>query len=103
MSSDHDRLEKRAMVLAREVVRKIDADPRRIGLEQARQRCRLWLEQRPNPYLIHWQELLLQNWAEVRLMLLADTEEARQLRQNSPFCGVLTPQERWQVYRHAQE
>jgi hypothetical protein len=102
MGSDHQRLERRGLALAREVVRKIDADPSRRGLERARQLCNQWLKERPNPYLQLWASLLQQDWSEVRRTLLDDSSQAFQLRQNSPFCGVLTPQERWAVYRDAQ-
>jgi hypothetical protein len=31
--------------------------------------------------------------------LLDPSERGVQLRQNSPFCGILTAQERWAFYR----
>jgi hypothetical protein len=46
-----------------------------------------------------WRELLNRPLEEIRTLLSADTEEARRLRQNSPFAGVLSPQEVWEIKR----
>jgi hypothetical protein len=51
-----------------------------------------------------WRELLNRPLEDVCLLLCADTEEARRLRQNSPFPGVLNAREVWELkqqYRHA--
>ena len=44
-----------------------------------------------------WQDLLGEGSAALASHLVEDTEEMRDLRQNTPFAGVLTPRERWQV------
>jgi hypothetical protein len=46
-----------------------------------------------------WRELLNRPLEEICSLLSADTEEARRLRQNSPFAGVLSPQEVWEIKR----
>ncbi len=48
---------------------------------------------------MEWQEILNQNWESVRKVLLDESEEGKRLRQSTPFAGVLTPQERWEIYR----
>lgn len=98
MISHHD-IEQRSLTLAQEVVKRIDSDPQHQALATARDRCRLWLEKAPCPDLIEWRTLLDRPWAVVRLILLDESEEGRRLRQSNPFCGVLTPQERWSIYR----
>jgi hypothetical protein len=45
--------------------------------------------------------ILQRSWPEIRTNLLDDSEEGRRLRQNDPFCGILTPVERWEIYREA--
>jgi hypothetical protein len=30
--------------------------------------------------------------------MVSPSEKARRLRQSSPFCGILTPRERWKIY-----
>ena len=86
--------------MVRRIVAKIDADPQRRGLEHAKSVCRRWVEQGRRP-AIEWLAILARPWGEVRQILLDDSEEGRRLRQTDPFCGILTPTERWDVYREA--
>ena len=51
-----------------------------------------------------WQEILTHPVAYVCQCLCAETEEGQRLRQNSPFAGVLTASEVWEIksrLRHA--
>lgn len=51
-----------------------------------------------------WEEILKRPLAEICQLLMADSDEARRLRQNSPFAGVLTAREVWdlkQSFHHA--
>ena len=86
--------------MARRIVAKIDADPHREGLEHAREVCGRWID-RGNIPAREWMEILRRPWLEIRAILLDDSEESRRLRQNDPFCGILTPRERWEIYREA--
>jgi hypothetical protein len=95
---DHQGIDRRSLEMARRIVAKIDADPR--GLEHARQVCVRWVE-RGNVPAREWLGILERPWSEVRRILLEDSEESRRLRQNDPFCGILTPAERWEIYREA--
>jgi hypothetical protein len=42
-------------------------------------------------------------WEEVRRILLEESDEGQRLRQTDPFCGILTPAERWEIYRKERE
>ena len=42
--------------------------------------------------------ILQRPWEEVRTLLLDESDEGQRLRQTDPFCGILTPEERWQIY-----
>jgi hypothetical protein len=97
---DHQAIDRRSLAMARRIVAKIDADPSRKGLEQARRVCSRWVE-RGNVPAREWLEILRRPWPEIRAILLDDSEESRRLRQNDPFCGILTPNERWEIYREA--
>jgi hypothetical protein len=97
---DHEAIDRRSLAMARRIVAKIDDDPHREGLEHARGVCARWVE-RGNVPAREWLEILRRPWPEIRALLLADSEESRRLRQNDPFCGILTPRERWQIYREA--
>lgn len=86
--------------MARRIVEKIDGDPAREGLERAGRVCTRWVAMGNVPAR-EWMAILQRPWEEIRGILLDDSEEGRRLRQNDPFCGILTPTERWEIYREA--
>jgi hypothetical protein len=96
----HQAIDRRSLAMARQIVAKIDADPRREGLEHAWRVCTRWVAQGNVPAR-EWLDILERPWPEIRAILLDDSEESRRLRQNDPFCGILTPHERWEIYREA--
>ena len=97
---DHQAIDRRSLEMARRIVAKIDADPHREGLEHARNVCTRWVAQGNVPAK-EWLGILERSWPEIRRILLEDSEESRRLRQNDPFCGILTPVERWEIYKEA--
>lgn len=97
---DHDAIDRRSLTMARRIVEKIDADPARGGLAHAREVCERWVS-RGNVPAREWLRILDRSWEEIREILLGESEESKRLRQSDPFCGILTPQERWQIYRDA--
>ncbi len=51
-----------------------------------------------------WQKLLEQDVSKICAVLTDETDEGQRLRQNSPFAGVLAPDEVWEIksrHRHA--
>ncbi|HYI10073.1 MAG TPA: hypothetical protein VEK57_13520 [Thermoanaerobaculia bacterium] len=96
----HQAIDRRSLEMVRRIVAKIDADPRQEGLEQARRVCLRWVE-KGNVPAREWLQILERPWEEIRSILLEDSEESQRLRQSDPFCGILTPQERWEIYRKA--
>ena|SRR5690348_2441035 len=99
----HEQIDERSLDLARAIVRKIDSDRTRQGLEKARITCRRWFERRPSPSVHEWLQILERPWEDIREILLDPSENGRRLRQSDPFCGVLTPHERWAIYRDHNE
>ena len=95
----HEEVDRRSLVLARAVVDAISRDPAREGLTRARQTCMRWQRQAPSPAIAEWLVILQREWEEIRPTLLDPGEEGRRLRQSNPFCGVLSPRERWEIYR----
>lgn len=95
----HQGIEERSLAMSRAIVARIDADPQRRGLDHARSVLARWLERRPHPTLLEWARILEGSWDDVRRVLLDPSEEGRRLRQSDPFCGILTPEERWEIYR----
>lgn len=98
----HEQVDRRSLALARAVIEKIDADPEHAGLDKARALCLHWRERSNNPTLTEWTLLLQEPWPDVKKALLDPSETGCRLRQSNPFCGILTPRERWAVYRDFQ-
>jgi hypothetical protein len=95
----HERIDQRSLALARAIVDAIDRDPSRLGLERARSTCRRWLLQAPSSAVAEWGRILDLEWEAIRLLLLDPGEKGCRLRQTNPFCGILSPRERWEIYR----
>jgi hypothetical protein len=96
----HTQIDQRSLAMARAVVRLVDSDPARHGLERARVTGERWLrEYGPDPTVSEWVARLRQSWDQVRAVLLEESAEGCRRRQNSPFAGVLAPQQRWAIYR----
>jgi hypothetical protein len=47
-----------------------------------------------------WQAMLARPVDEICDLLCAETDDAQRLRQNSPFAGVLSPAEVWEIKSH---
>lgn len=94
----HEAIDRRSLEMARRIAAKIDDDPLREGLAHARRVCSRWVA-KGNVPAREWMAILSRDWPEIRGVLLDDSEEGRRLRQNDPFCGILTPAERWEIYR----
>ena len=95
----HAEIDRRSLALAQAIAAKIDADPERRGLQRARQTCARWFAQDSLPAIAEWMEILGDDWDRVCAVLLDEGETGQRLRQSNPFCGVLSPQERWAIYR----
>lgn len=98
----HQEIDRRSLAMVRRIVAKIDADPERRGLAHAKDVCERWVRQ-GIVSAREWLTLLDKPWDEVRAILLDESDEGQRLRQTDPFCGILTPAERWQIYREARE
>lgn len=99
----HRLAEERSLALHRLVAERLAGDP---GLlERARERVGRWLRDGSvaRPWAEAWLEVLGHPVAEVAVMLTDPGERARQLRQSSPFAGVIDPHTRWAVWRRVRE
>ena len=98
-SRPHEWVDRRSLALARAVADKLKAAPEL--LDVARGNLARWLSasgDAPLPAHLEWQQILqTQPVGKIVELLQADTEEARRLRQSSPFAGLLSPQERWRI------
>ena len=71
-------------------------------LDLARANLERWARQNQSaPGLLRcyseWWQLLSRPLAEITTILTEETNEAQRLRQNSPFVGVLNPEEVWEI------
>ena len=98
MATGHRTAELRSIELHRLVAERLD-EPM---VERARTRVQEWLstDGPEHPvYAQRWLELLARPVGAVAAALTEDTEEMRDMRQNSPFAGVLSDEERLAVIR----
>lgn len=95
----HGEIDHRSLRLARAIVSRIDHDPQHAGLDRAREVCKRWMSRNPSPAVKEWADIVAHPWSEVRAVLLNESEDGQRLRQSSPFCGILTPRQRWQIYK----
>ena len=91
-----------SLEMGRCVAARLRQQPELLGV--ARRNLDRWTRLNANaPSLLRcyaeWGEVLTRPLKEICELLSSDTEEARRLRQNSPFAGVLSAQEVWEVKR----
>lgn len=94
----HRRAEVRSLAYHRAIAARLQGDARVI--DDARRRVAAWLAQpQPPAEARAWAALLQRGVDEIARAILADSESARALRQSTPFAGVLSPAERWAIWR----
>ena len=93
----------RSRALHAAVAERLRADPELVG--KALARVEVWLEDKSvaRPYAEAWQVLLGGSLADITLALCEDSERMHDLRQVSPFAGVLDPRTRWRIHREVGE
>jgi hypothetical protein len=99
----HAAAEDVSLELHRAVAERLLEDPALV--ERARERVAGWLRDGPvaRPYAEAWQAVLAEPVEAVARFLADPGEKARQMRQASPFAGVLDPRTRWSIWRRARE
>lgn len=94
-------LDRRSLELHRLIARKLRDKPELFPLvEQNLLRWKNSASQRNIPYIDRWLQIVSQGMDAALDMATADTEEARALRQSSPFAGILTHKERFEFFRN---
>lgn len=98
------REDRRSLSLHELIAQKLGQDPDTI-LRQARRTLDLMMNTHPGaaPLLNEWDEILRRPVAEITDILLDPGPSARELRQVTPFAGVLSTKERALVYRRFAE
>jgi len=102
-SNPHRRAEARSLALHREVRERIRQRPEL--LVPIRARVEGWLRDGTvaRPYAEAWRELLSRDLDALLEALEDPSERGRDLRQCTPFAGILDPRTRWRILREASE
>lgn len=99
---DHSINDAIGLRIARRVATRLRERP--AFLELARRNLERWTKRNADsPSLLRcyaeWQSLLARPLEEVLDLLCAETDEGQRLRQSSPFAGILSPAEVWEIKR----
>lgn len=92
-ASGHRTAELASLALHRRIAERLDD----VGIQAARNRVRRWLRAGgpvSREHARRWEELLVLPLPQLRRELVQDTEQMRNLRQDTPFAGLLTDRER---------
>ncbi len=95
---DHYTIDQRGLALAHAIVAKIEQGDVGVGIATAQEVNARWRAMVPSALHDEWQVILATDWETIKQTLLCPSEYGQRLRQNNPFCGILTPQERWKIF-----
>ena len=95
---DHEILDQRALAMARKVAEKLRANPALlVHARLTRDRWMKTVSPHARPALLEWQRILSGPPEGVFIALEGTDEVSTRLRQSSPFCGILTREERTKI------
>lgn len=99
----HRLAEERSLAYHRVIAQRVRRDPSLV--EHALGRVHEWSEQGllAEPYTRAWLEILEAPIERLCESIVADDEDARALRQTTPFVDVLDPRERWKIWTEVGE
>lgn len=98
MTGGHQRIDARSLAMHRAIAEKLRRQPELLVI--ASENMERWRPTagRSTPYLDAWEAILRRPFEEVLRVIQEDSEQMRAMRQSSPFAGVLSPKERWEIY-----
>lgn len=94
----HRSAERRSVAYHRRIAQKLLHRPELVQEVRAKL-YRAAAGERPDHYAERWKALLDRPLDELVAFMISDSPEARDCRQSSPFAGLLTPTERWEVWK----
>ena len=96
---DHASIDRRSLALSRAIIKKLEEGDIEAGVARARAVNRRWRKVAGTTLHEEWKTILQRDWPNIKAALLDASEQGQALRQNNPFCGILTPRERWAIFR----
>jgi hypothetical protein len=99
----HRLAEERSLAYHQAIAERLLGDPR--ILDEARRVVEAWLQDTSPTahYAEAWRTVLAGDAATVAAFITDPGEHARELRQSTPFLGVLSPRERWAIWDAVRE
>jgi hypothetical protein len=98
----HELSTERSLAFHREIARRLLGDAGIV--ERALRRVRAWQMEGPQrPHVRQWAEILEGTPESIAAFLVDLSESAQELRQSSPFAGVLSPAERWRIWNETRD
>jgi hypothetical protein len=98
----HQLAEQRSLAYHRAIAARLVREPALVA--RARAKVAAWRAEGRSPFYARaWERLLSEPTETLAQFLAADTEEARALRQATPFAGALEPRERWRIWKEVSE
>lgn len=103
VASSHQQLDRRSLEMHRLIAAKIRAEPELFVI--ASRNIERWSHTatRSRAYLDEWSRILSAGMAAALAFATEDSEHATELRQSTPFAGVLSAQERWEFLKKWKE
>lgn len=103
-SKMHARREKQSLEMHRRIAVRLKSDPE-VVLGKAFANLDSWSRQHAGgaseAVLSEWRTLLeTSSVSEIAEFMISEVEGAVRMRQSSPFAGVLTPREVWEIKKH---
>ena len=107
-SNYHTRLDARSLELHVLVSNKIKSNPQLLEIAKANiQRWRLLHQNKydkKEPYYLQvWEDIISQGVEKVCAFLQDESEYAKEMRQSSPFAGILSDEERLEIFKKFNE
>lgn len=97
-----EELDRRSLALHRAVVARLEREPDRFAHVQAvLDRWLTTAAPATRPALEEWRRIFAAGRATALAVAVERSERGARLRQSSPFCGVLSHQERWALLRRS--
>ncbi len=104
---NHSENDRASLEMARRVAELLRCDPQ--VLEIARANLARWSRQNASAASLlrcyaEWEHILERPVDQICDLLCSESDESQRLRQNSPFAGVLSPAQVWEIksrFRHA--
>jgi hypothetical protein len=98
MPTGHARVEARSIALHKAIAAKLREHPELLAI--AHDNLARWMADRgrSQPYFEEWKRILALPPEEMPALIVEDSERMTNLRQCTPFAGVLSPRERWDIY-----